>query len=287
MNAVAKNQAMKMSFRSSTVVRLELLFPFAALVLGSVILCGCASKSATTGVTAGRGEVITESDESSERKRARIRIELALGYFEQGKTSIALDEIKQAILADPGFSDAYSLRGLIYMRLNDFAFAEESFKKALSIKLDPNVLHNLGWLKCQQEIYPEALKFFAQALANPLYGERAKTFMAQGLCQSKAAMYEEAESSLLKSYEYDAGNPVTGYNLAGLLFRKADFVRAQFYIRRLNNSELANAESLWLGIKVERRLNNQGAMLQLGTQLEKRYPQSNEMALYRRGAFDE
>jgi type IV pilus assembly protein PilF len=55
----------------------------------------------------------------------------------------------------------------------------------------------------------------------------------------------------------------------------------------LNNSELANAESLWLGIKVEKRLGNTEAMTQLATQLEKRFPQSREAASYHRGAFDE
>jgi type IV pilus assembly protein PilF len=260
-----------------------------ALAVGVLLgLSGCAAKSEQAGATAHRTEIVTESDESSERRRARIRVELALGYFEQGKTNIALDEIKQAIAADPTFADAYSLRGLVYMRLNDFGFAEESFNKALSIKpQDANILHNLGWLKCQQALYPQAMKYFGQALADPLYGERAKTLMAQGLCQVRAGMRQEAEASLLKSYEYDAGNPVTGYNLANLLLQKEDFVRAQFYIRRLNNSELANAESLWLGVKVEKRLGNAEAMTQLATQLEKRFPQSREAALYHRGAFDE
>lgn len=249
---------------------------------------GCSTQATIDGASVGRAEVVTESDETNERKRARIRIELAMGYFEQGKTSIALDELKQAIAADPTFSDGYSMRGLIYMRLNDFAFAEESFNKALSYKPnDSNVLHNLGWLKCQQALYPQSLQFFSQALANPMYGARAKTLMAQGLCQVRAGMYSEAEASLLKSYEYDAANPVTGYNLASLLYRKKDFVRAQFYIRRLNNSELANSESLWLGIKVENRLNNAEAMNQLAAQLEKRFSQSNEAALYRRAAFNE
>jgi type IV pilus assembly protein PilF len=93
--------------------------------------------------------------------------------------------------------------------------------------------------------------------------------------------------SLLKSYEFDAGNPVTAYNLATLLFEQRDFVRAQFYVRRLNNSELANAESLWLGIKVERHLENRDAMQQLAAQLLKRFPQSREAGAYQRGAFDE
>ena len=258
------------------------------LVGYTCFLAGCATKAESTNSESGRSEIITDSDESGERKRARIRVELATGYFEQGKTNIALDEIKQAIIADPGFADAYSLRGLVYMRLNDFGFAEESFNKALSIRpKDANVLHNIGWLKCQQALYLQSLRYFSQALSDPFYGERAKTLMAQGLCQLRAGMRAEAEASLLKSYEYDAGNPVTGYNLANVLFLNEAYVRAQFYIRRLNNSELANAESLWLGIKVEKRLNDTDALTQLGTQLEKRYPQSRETSSYRRGAFNE
>ena len=265
-----------------------LTFWCAVFLLGAAALSGCAHKADVAGATAGRGEMVTESDESGERKRARIRIELALGYFEQGKPTIALDEIKQAIIADPTFADAYSLRGLIYMRLNDYAIAEESFNKALSINpKGSDVLHNLGWLKCQQADYAQAFALFARALADPQYGERAKTFRALGLCQERDGKLGEAESSLLKSYEYDASNPVTGYNLANILYKKRDYLRAQFYIRRLNNSELANAESLWLGIKVEKRLSNLDALAQLATQLEKRFPQSPETALYRRGAFDE
>jgi type IV pilus assembly protein PilF len=257
--------------------------------LGFAGLSGCASApSGAVGASTARGEIVTDSDESDQRKRARIRVELALGYFQQGKTNIALDEIKLAIAADPTFSDAYSLRGLVYMALNDFAFAEESFNKALSIRQkDPNVLHNLGWLKCQQSAFGPALMFFEQALADPAYMGRAKTLMAQGLCQVKAGMLTEAEGSFLKSYEYDAANPVTGYNLSRLLFQKSELNRAQFYIRRLNNTEFANAESLWLGIKVEKKMGNLQAVEQLASQLEKRFSQSPEAASYRKGAFDE
>jgi type IV pilus assembly protein PilF len=258
------------------------------LFVGFAGTSGCASKSGGMGAGAGGAEIVTESDESEVRKRARIRLELAVGYFEQGKTTIALDELKQSIATDPTYGDAYSFRGLVYMRLNDFRFAEESFRKALSISpRDPNVMHNLGWLLCQQARYPESQQLFSQALSNPQYGGRAKTFRAQGLCQIRAGQTREAESSLLKAYELDAGDPITAYNLAALLFQRGDFVRAQFYVRRLNNSELANAESLWLGIKVERQMENRDAMRQLATQLEKRFPQSSEAAAYRKGAFDE
>ena len=278
---------MKVTMKSTLVRYLE-LFLAVCMFCSGFVLSGCAGVTGSSRVAEVHKDIVTESDVSAERKRARIRLELALGYLEGGKTTVALDEIKQAILADPTYSDAFSLRGLIYMRLNDYAIAEESFNTALSLKPgDSNVLHNMGWLKCQSGRFSQSMDYFKQALANPLYSERAKTYMAQGMCQLQAGQLPQAEASLMKSYEYDAGNPVTGYNLANVLFQRKDYVRAQFYIRRLNNTELANAETLWLGIKIEKRMANLEAMNQLAVQLIKRFPQSPQTAFYQRGAFDE
>lgn len=249
------------------------------------VLAGCAAGPQASGSTADR---VTESDEPDTSRRARIRLELAVGYFDKGQTTIALDELKQSINADPNFFEAYNLRGLIYMRLNDIPLAEESFKRALSINPKAaTVQHNYGWLLCQQSRMAEAQSLFNSALTNPAYGDRAKTWMTLGLCQLKFDQSEQAEISLLRSYELDAGNPITGYNLANLFYQRADYVRAQFYVRRINNSELANSETLWLGVKVERKLQNREALAQLGGQLKKRYPQSREAAAFDRGAFDE
>lgn len=254
------------------------------IVASLLALGGCATQPTEQG---GR-DILTESDEPEARKRARIRMELAVGYFEQGQTNIALDELKQVIANDPTFPEAYNLRGLIYMRLNDMKQAEDSFRRAVALNpRDANTLHNLGWLQCQQNRYPEADRAFEQALANPLYAGRAKTLMAQGVCHARAGRNADAERVLARAYELDAGNPIVGYNLASLLYQRGDLTRAQFYIRRLNNSELANAETLWLGVKVERRLNDRVAMRQLGEQLKKRFPQSREVTAYERGAFDE
>jgi type IV pilus assembly protein PilF len=252
-----------------------------------ISMLGCASKG-DSAAGAAQPDMVTTSDEPDIRRRARIRLELAVGYFEQGQTTVALDELKQSIAIDPGFADAYNLRGLIYMRLSDARLAEDSFRRALLINAnDPNVLHNYGWMLCQQGRYTESQQALEQAIANPLYGARAKSLMAQGLCQMRAGQIAQGELSLQRSYEIDPANPVTGYNLATILYQRSDFGRAQFYVRRLNNSDLANAESLWLGIKVERRLENREAMLQLVGQLRKRFAQSSQLAAYDRSAFDE
>ena len=260
-----------------------------AIVLGTSLLSGCATGAASA-VDAGarQAEPMTAFDEPEIRRRARIRLQLAGSYFEQGQTTVALDELKQAIAIDPTFAESYNLRGLIYIRMNEPGLAEESFRRAISLNpRDAGAHHNYGWLMCQQKRYPEGDKLFLQAVANPAYTEKSKTFMAQGLCQISAGQPADAERTLLRAYELDAGNPITGYNLAQLLFARGDYARAQFYIRRLNNGEYANAESLWLGIKVERQLNDSVAMSQLASQLRRRFPLSKELAAYERCAFNE
>jgi type IV pilus assembly protein PilF len=248
-------------------------------------LAGCATQAQQT---AKELSAAAPSDETDARRRARIRLELATGYFEDGKTEIALDELKQVLAIDPNFPDAYNLGGLIYMRMGDLRVAEDSFRRALALRpQDSDVLHNYGWLQCTQGRYAEAERNFQQALASPTYRGRPRTYLAMGACQMRAGQLDAAEQSLQRSYELDAANPVAGYNLAQVLYRKGDFKRAQFYIRRLNNSELANAESLWLGIRVENRMHDVVAMGQLSEQLRKRFPQSPQRASLDRKAYDE
>ncbi len=255
------------------------------LALGVVFfIAGCASSSAP----AGRGDMVTESDQTDARQRASKRLELALAYYRDGKAIFALDNIKQALATDPTYVDAYNMRGIIYMELRDAALAEDSFRKALSLNsTDGDVLHNYGWLLCQESRYSEAQQMFGNALGNPRYAGRSKTLMSQGLCQVKAGQSTAAEASFLRSYELDPANPVTGYNLANLMYQRGEFVRAQFYARRINNSDYATAQSLWLGIKVERKLEKREAVAQLATQLKKRFSDSVEFAAFERGAFDE
>jgi type IV pilus assembly protein PilF len=232
--------------------------------------------------------IVTASDEPEARKRARTRLELASGYFSEGKTTVALDELKLALQADPNYGDAFNLRGLIYMRLGDNRQAEDSFRRALQLNSrDADTMHNYAWLMCQQRRYDESIAMFTQANAIPLYAGQPKTYMSRGLCELASGRRDAAERSFARSYELDAGNPISGYNLSNLLYLRGELQRAQFYIRRLNNSDLANAETLWLGIKVERRLGNTEVVQQLTTQLRRRYPQSKELSSLDRGAFDE
>ncbi|KQX87276.1 type IV pilus biogenesis/stability protein PilW [Variovorax sp. Root473] len=283
---------MSMAIPTTTASVQRVLSAGIASVAVALLLAGCVNTRTTTTGLVGSGSdsgtsAVTDTDENN-RRRARLRMELAAGYFAHGQNSVALEELKQVLAIDPGYADAYNLRGLVYMRLEDAAQAEDSFRRAVAINpRDANTRHNYGWLLCQQNRYGDAAQQFAAALTVPSYGDRAKTLMTQGVCELKAGQRAQAERSLLQAYELDAGNPVTGFNLASVLAQREEWSRAQFYVRRVNNSPSATAETLWLGIKIERKLNNREAVAQLGGQLQRRFPQSREATAYERGNFND
>lgn len=256
---------------------------FCVLLMTFVVACANTSNSPTMGV-----DLATASDETDGQKRSKIRLELAAGYLDQGQTNVALDEVKQAITADPRSADAFSLRGLIYMRLNDFGLARDSFNRAIALNpRDGNIFHNMGWLACQESRYSESIVNFDRALSSPNYVGQAKTFLAKGVCLLRSGDERQAENNFLRSFELDASNPIATFNLANLLYKRNDLVRSQFYIRRLNSNEYANAESLWLATKVEKKLGNPQGVMLFADRLKKQFPASKEFGLYERGAFDE
>ena len=239
---------------------------------------------ACTTVTTGGGNYHADEDT---RHRAMLRMELAARYFESGKTEVALEELREVQRISPNFPDVHTLRGLIQMQRGEMPEAEASFKRALSLNArDPGIHHNLGWLYCQQGRYPEAERAFEQAVADPTYRERAKTLMAEGACQVRAGDRVRGEATLKRAYA-DPGNPAVAYNLALLLFQNRQPGPARIYIQRVNAGPAANAESLWLGMRIERQLGNANGVRTLGQELRQKFPDSRELTQYERGAFDE
>lgn len=250
-------------------------------------LGGCA----TTGGGYSGGsttELATASDDSDARKRARTRLALAASYLQDGKHMIALEEQKKAVRIDSSFSDAYALGGVIYTQMGETQLAFANFERAISLNpRDADSMHNMGWLHCTEGNYQQAQALFERALGVRMYAEKAKTMMAKGACEARAGDRAKAEQTLAQAYELDQSNPVIGYNLAKLIYQRGDAQGARQYIRRVNNGQWSNAETLWLGIKVERALGNQRAIGELADQLHRRYPGSKELQAYERGAFDE
>lgn len=265
--------------------------PFAsrsALLLSLSLLLGACAQNATV-QTVNPQDARNAPESAEPERRAALRLELAGLYFSRGQYETALEETRLALAAQPDLGAAYNLRGLTYAAMGDDRQADESFARALAINpRDVDTMHNRGWFLCQRNRFDEADRLFEQALAQPQYRDVPRTLLAQGVCLARANRLSEAEQKLQRAYEVDAGNPTAALNLSEVLYRRGEYERARFYIRRVNSrDDLSNAQTLWLALRIENRIGNRGGVEEYGRQLRSRFPQSPEALAYERGRIDE
>ncbi len=252
------------------------------IVVAAVLLAGCAGQP----IGEGGGVADTQADSES-RQRARAFTDLAGAYFSRAQYKIALDELRKAITADSRFGPAYNIYGLIYMELAEDKLAEENFRRAIELdRSDSEARNNFGWFLCTRGRYDEGLEQFGAALRNPLYAQPEQAMANAGLCAERKGDLALAEANLLKSIKLQPDNPNTVLKLAGLHFRQGRLIEAQRLLGR--HAELAppSAESLWLGVRLERKLGDRAQEAAYGLQLRKRFPDSNEARLLLAGQYE-
>ena len=233
-------------------------------------------------------DIKDRNPDSPERKRARLRLDLGVSYYQDGRFPVALDELKQALATDPNFAEAYGMLALVYMALGEKALATASFQKALQLaptSSDINV--NYGWFLCQNGQEKQSLPYFEKALQNPLYNQPAKPLQDAGVCALRSGDKAAAEEYFQRSFRLDPSGPVSSYNLAKLYFDRKEYTRAEFYVNLVNKSNIVSPDALWLGIRIEHILNKGPEEASLSVQLQRAAPASREAELLARHAYDE
>ncbi|GIZ52605.1 type IV pilus biogenesis/stability protein PilW [Noviherbaspirillum aridicola] len=254
----------------------------AATLLAALLAAGCGAPGERA------GDLPTASDQTDSQRRAQLRLQLAISYYEQRQMATALDEIKQALTAYPNFAEAHSMRGLIYMDMGENRLAEESFQQALRLSpASPDFNNNYGWFLCQNGRERESLSYFETALKSRAYQSPAKALNNAGTCSLRLKETKAAEQYFTRAFQADPGNPTTNFNLAKIHYNQGDYERAKFYVGRVMKAEVMSADVLWLAIRIERKRGDRTAEQSLVTQLRRRHGSSAEFAAYQRGAFDE
>jgi len=265
-----------------TFARLLVLASLASITFS---FSGCATK--------GRLDVEKESqpesvDKAELHRRAAIRLQLAVSYYQQGQYKVALDEIRQALNVYPQNTDAYVVRALVFMEMGEKQLAEDNFEYAL--KLEPGkseILNNYGWFLCQSGRERRGLQLLDRVISDPAYPTPGLALNNAGLCSLKLKDNALAEKYFIQGFRVDPSHSGVNANLAKIYFDKGDFSQARFYIQRVLRQEVYAADVLWLAIKIERRLGDDSAVSALAAQLRKLHPSSKELISMQKGAFDE
>jgi type IV pilus assembly protein PilF len=210
-------------------------------------------------------------------ERARLHTDLAAGYYERGQMDVALDELNIAVGLDPNYAPAYNIYGLVYSVLGDASKAEQNFSRALLLAPnDSDTHHNWGWYLCQHKREREALEQFEIAVRNPLYKTPEIALVNAGRCAITIGDMRLAEGYFRRALLAQPGNAMAGYGLALIAYKEARYPDARNWIKGVMQAANPPPESLYLGMCIERKLNDRQAELSYVSQLRNRYPDAPE-----------
>jgi type IV pilus assembly protein PilF len=250
-----------------------------------LLVAACAADPARDGPGADTRTQITEVGEP--RNRAKVHTDLAAAYFERGNMKVALEELRLATSADSSYAPAYSLFGMVYMELRERNLAAQNFERALSLApRDAEINHNYGLFLCYTERAPESIKYFMQAVNNPLYATPSRSYREAGLCTLRANNTKEAELYFERALRLEPDEPVSLLSLGQIRYKQGRMDDARRLVSRYNKLGEPSSESLWLALRIERKLGQRTAEQSYANQLRRRFPGSPEYQALQRGSFD-
>ena len=248
-----------------------------------VLIAGCAAKN--TDPTHETGTIIGEVGDP--RNRAKLHTELASLYYGAGNFGVALEELRAAQSADSRYAPAHGMYGLVYMQLKENSRAEESFERALRLAPnDADINHNYGWFLCQTGREPASIKYFLHAIRNPLYPTPWRSYSAAGVCTLKTDQAKDAETYFERALKLDPDEPAALLHLGEIRYRQGNIGEARKLVARHNKLVNPGPESLWLALRIERKLGDRLQEQAFANQLRRRYPTSAEYQALQRGAYD-
>lgn len=255
------------------------------LAVAILAIAGCSSSGRDVpGIESGP----TIGEVGEPRNRAKLHTELAAMYYGVGNYGVALEELRIAKNADDTYPQAHGMLGLVYMDLKETQLAEESFQRALRLAPnDADINHNYGWFLCQQEGRAgDSIRYFMQAVRNPLYATPSRSYSAAGVCSMRALNTRDAEVYFDRALRLDPNDLVALLQLSEIRYRQGAYEEARRLITRYNKVVEPTAQSLWLALRIERKLGERVAEEHLGNQLRRRFPASREYESLQRGRYD-
>jgi len=254
------------------------------LVVIALALGACASKGGSTpqqpqaqAQAQAPEQPPVKPQEVSPKERARIRTDLAAGYYQRGQMDVALEELGNAKKLDPGYPRIYDIYGLVYAMLGERAKAEENFRQAIALAPDnPDFRENWGAFLCGTGRASEAMPEFEQVMKDPLYKTPEIALINAGKCSVAMGDTQKGEEYLRRALTVSPGNPIAAYNLALLAYRDKRIGEARAWMRPVMLQPSPPAQALYLGACIEKKQGDRDSERAYESQLKNRWPESPE-----------
>ncbi|MDH5355950.1 MAG: type IV pilus biogenesis/stability protein PilW [Gammaproteobacteria bacterium] len=210
-------------------------------------------------------------------KASAINVQLGMGYMQQNNMEQANEKLTKALRQDPDSATANNAYGMLQERLLQKDKAEEYYRRAT--KLDPDnsaAANNYGIFLCRNNREAESVKYFLQALKNPLYKTPEYAYTNAALCLLKIDQRDRAKEYLAKALAARSNFATALIAVAKVHFDDKDYDSAKLYVDRYHRVAQPTSHSLWLAIRTELEMDSDRDVDELAEQLETRFPDSEE-----------
>lgn len=249
----------------------------------AMIVAGIALLILSSCVTTTTGGFNTEpSDERAERDL----IQLAIGYFEAGDMAGARRNVNRALEINSRSSDAYDVLAMVLQREGDTRLAGETYERALSLNnTNSRARNNYAAFLFETGEYEKSYQQLEIVANDTTYELRGVAFENLGLSALRTDRPERAEYAFERALQLNRNLYRASFEMARIKFDKGEFAESMnYYNQFVTTSNFYNVvqtpASLWLGIQLERRFDNDEGATIYAVLLERLYRDSLQYQQY-------
>ncbi len=253
-------------------------------LLTLTLLMGCETTTKTNIKNATDDQIEVGSRTANYDAAAEKRLALGLGYIERGLYERAKKNLLKAEEYSPDSPDVMFGLAYYYQKVLEIGKAESYYKKA--IKKEPNnpdYLNAYGAFLCtSKKDYAGAVEYFLKAVDKPEYTAVAESYENAGFCTLEAQDFDNAGLYFQKAMTFNPRLTRPLYGLSLMSFEQGQYNKAESYLLRFEGKSKPTPDSLLLGYKIGRRLNDRFSMESYGEKLTQLFPNSEQAMIYRR-----
>jgi type IV pilus assembly protein PilF len=233
-----------------------------SLLFISLLVTACVSNSPQLGA---------QDKESA----AAYNLQLGIDYFSQGNLTQAKEKLDRSLVQNPKNAQAHAAAGLLYERLNELDKADQYYSRAVDLDpVDADLINLYGVFLCKRGEWARGEKLALQAANNQLYKMPEKAYFNAGTCAEDAGKLSVAEHHYERALELNQKFSFALLRLAELKLTSNDVMSARGFLDRFHSAVQATAESLWLGVRIERAAGNEQSATEYARRLKAEFASS-------------
>ena len=233
------------------------------MLLAAYALAGCVTES-------------TKPQPWDDEQRVELRVELAWDYMRRAQLDVALGELQTALKLKPNDSQANYAMGVLQLQLHRNDKAERYLRKAVGSDPDNQAARrSLGAVLCSQGRTDAGMREIDMLLRDPLDSRPAMTRARAGQCTEDSDP-EQAERYFRGALAMDPELGAALFPLVRITYGRDDYLAARGFLERYLAANPKTANSLWYGVRIERRLGATEVADDYARQLRADFPRSRQ-----------